>query len=400
MPYSCRKVDDKWKIYKQSSDGKWSVLESSGEHASESACKKQVRALYANESVKNELDITVNGIIGQDVTDEYIDWQMGFSPDDSCFVRITSRGGDYITALGIYNKLRKSGKKIITCAEGLAVSAGAVILLAGDEIQAASNSVIMFHMPKLSSFDPMSSEELAKKSEDLKAYEASLVDICKKRMGGSEEEVRAFLEEERYLTPKEAKKMGLIDKILPFVRKKVEVSNLEGASEQIVAFAKEVNMEVETMALKDLCTKLEIKVEDSASEEQILDVLFGTITDLRKEVETVKASLPKKTQLPSGIVNMIKRSREAELNALVSDGRITPAVATELNNIYNQENVIVSSVDEQGNVTDHFDKMVDALKKNEKVVNFGGQSGTQQLPKISATDNPLVRDAEARAKAN
>lgn len=194
--------------------------------------------------------------------------------------------------------------------------------------------------------------------------------------------------------------MGLIDKILPFVRKKVEVSNLEGASEQIVAFAKEVNMEVETMALKDLCTKLEIKVEDSASEEQILDVLFGTITDLRKEVETVKASLPKKTQLPSGIVNMIKRSREAELNALVSDGRITPAVATELNNIYNQENVIVSSVDEQGNVTDHFDKMVDALKKNEKVVNFGGQSGTQQLPKISATDNPLVRDAEARAKAN
>lgn len=194
--------------------------------------------------------------------------------------------------------------------------------------------------------------------------------------------------------------MGLIDKIIPFVRKKVDVSKLSNASEQIVAFAEEVNMEVEVMALKDLCAKLELKVEDSANEEQILDTLFGTITDLRKEVETVKASIPKKTTVPPGIVNMIKRSREAELNALVSDGRVVPAVAKELNDIFNQEHLIIGSVDEQGNVTDNFEKMVDALKKNEKVVNFGGQSGTQQLPKISATDNPLVRDAEARAKAN
>lgn len=406
MPYKCFKQDDKWIVKKHNEDGSWEALKSSGHHASLVECNKQVRALYSQESVKNEADISLQGEVGWDFSSNFIDYQLFNITKDTVKVNISSRGGDYITALEIYNKLRECGKHIITSIQGLAVSAGAVIALAGDEIEAASNSVIMFHMPEYTSREPLTAEEMQKKVEMMHKFESSLVNIVQNRTGWDEDKSRKFLKSQEYLTPEEAEDMKLIDRILPFARKKVDVTNLD-VPERIVAFVSDKNKEIDDMttveALKGICSKVELKIEDSATEEQIIAKLVEEVTNLRTELaKKPVVSTVQRMKLPETIINMVKRTRETEVNALVNEGKITAAVSSSLVSIFGTDEVISNATDEKGEIRDNFDKVIDALRKNEKVINYGGQTGVQgtgALPRGQQEVNPLIEDAERRAKA-
>lgn len=64
---------------------------------------------------------------------------------DTIHVRINTPGGSVFEGLAIYNTLINSDKKIVTYNDGLCASMGALILLAGDEIHAFPNSLLMIH---------------------------------------------------------------------------------------------------------------------------------------------------------------------------------------------------------------------------------------------------------------
>lgn len=75
-------------------------------------------------------------------------------------VHIDSYGGGVYQALGLYDVIMRSNTPVTTVAEGMTMSAGLLILLAGEHRYATENSVLMIH----SMFDV-----LAGKTEDLKS---------------------------------------------------------------------------------------------------------------------------------------------------------------------------------------------------------------------------------------
>lgn len=328
-------------------------------------------------------------------------------------VNISSRGGDFVAALAIYNVLRESRKRVITSAQGFAGSAAALILLAGDEIHASANAVIMFHMPELSSSEAMSADTMRAIADNMQAAEESIVKMLTQRTSKTPEEITTFLKDELWMTPEKAKEMGIIDKILPFRRRKVSVDASMPA--EITNFVNKQNQEIEKMSLKTICDKFDIQVEDSATEDQLTNSIVDFIEKSKTPptpppappAATVPAasgddSIAKiKAKLPATLVNMVKRSRKTEIDGLVNAGKITVAVGTSLEATYCDETRITNAVNDEGDIVDTFDATIDALKKNEAVVNFGGGSGVQQLPKtVPDSENLLIRDAESRGKSD
>jgi ATP-dependent protease ClpP protease subunit len=406
MPYKCKKVGNKWVVHKHTSKGNWVKLQSSGDHGSLVECNRQVKALYANEpEVRNEVKVDLIGPVDGWMAD-LVAYKL-HETDDTIRVNISSKGGDYFKALEIYNMLRESGKRVITSAQGLCASAGAVILLAGDEIEAAKNSIIVFHMPQVMPNQPLGTDELEKTKQQLTTAEASLIVTLQDRTGWDETECKDFLKEEAYLTPEDAENMKLIDRILPFVRKKVEVNPQLPAV--VLNSINTMNMEVDLMNLKELCGKLSLQVQDNATEDGIVDLVTLHVKGLADQLMKVTTELeatkklvpPKPVELPAGIMNILKRNREGEINSLAVQGKITPAVAKDLVAVYAQDQHIKKYVDENGVVNDTFDSVLASLGKNEKVISFGSQTGLQTVPKPedgAGTVDVLVRDAEKRSK--
>lgn len=336
-------------------------------------------------------------------------YQLEMDKDEKqeCQVNIATKGGDFFEALNIFNMLRESGKKVVTCAQGICASAGAVILLAGDEVCAAENSIIMFHNP-MANLEGVNQEALEKAIENLKKCKDVLNLTISNRCGWKEEKTKKFLDSAQYLTASEAKKMGLIDKILPFKRKKIETSN--ELPVEVMNFVTDANLEVDRMNLKDVCGKLNISITDASTDDEMVAAIVamvatqegqlaeanGKVTELTNKLAEVPVQKQKAT-LPTTIVNMVIRSRELEVSSLVTEGKITPVVANELKNIFVTPDAINAAADDKGEVVDAFDKTVDALRKNEQVMNFAGKTGMQQVPKFTGDEaNLLIRDAEKR----
>jgi ATP-dependent protease ClpP protease subunit len=405
MPYKCKKVNDKYVVHKKGEDGKWSVLKSSGKHDTVEACQKQVKALYAQEGkMQNEVDIELDGYVGYQITADGLNYDLSYINKKEVRISISSKGGDYLEAITIFNKFRECGKKVTTVANGPCISAGAVVLLGGDTIEAASNAIIMFHKPTYSSDKAVDEEEVDKIKDSLTAATISLINTIKERTGWDDDKIRSFLTEEKWLTAQEALDMGIIDKILPFKRKRIDKEGLNAPSE-ILNFVDDQNKELDMTAFRELCSSLEIEISNEATEEEVTQSIVNCVSDLRdqlkqlnEKIKEAEQKIPKpKSKLPTTLLNMVRRNREGEVNQLVSEGKITVAVANELKTVFITDD-IQNHVDEDGNISDAFDKTMDALRKNEKVLNLGERSGTQQLPKTDPKENPLLLDAESRAK--
>jgi ATP-dependent Clp endopeptidase proteolytic subunit ClpP len=66
---------------------------------------------------------------------------------DAITVRINSAGGSVPDGLAIYNALKRHKAHITTVVEGMAMSIASLILMAGDTVEMAENSLLMIHAP-------------------------------------------------------------------------------------------------------------------------------------------------------------------------------------------------------------------------------------------------------------
>jgi ATP-dependent protease ClpP protease subunit len=66
---------------------------------------------------------------------------------DTMTVRINSAGGSVPDGLAIYNALKRHPAHITTVNEGMAMSIASLILMAGDTVEMAENSLLMIHAP-------------------------------------------------------------------------------------------------------------------------------------------------------------------------------------------------------------------------------------------------------------
>ncbi len=126
-------------------------------------------------------------------------------------VYLNTVGGSFYDGLPIYNTLKQHKAHITVKVMGYALSMGSVIMLAGDVIEAAENSLIMIHRAQGEFWG--SAEDMQRGAEILIKHEQAILPEYMRRMGKTANQVQALLNAETWYTAAEAKAAGLVDTI-------------------------------------------------------------------------------------------------------------------------------------------------------------------------------------------
>jgi len=126
-------------------------------------------------------------------------------------VEINSPGGSVFDAVAIYSALRAHPAAVTVKVMGIAASAASYVAMAGDKIVMPSNAFLMVHNPMTFAFG--NADELQDAVDGLRNVEASMTATYVKRSKKSEDEVKAILAKDTYLSAAEALEFGFCDEV-------------------------------------------------------------------------------------------------------------------------------------------------------------------------------------------
>ena len=134
-------------------------------------------------------------------------------------MNIHSDGGLVWVALGMHDILVRHSARIIANVDGIAASAATILLMAADVINVPANSYLFIHDPEMPAAG--NHRDMAKAATKLKQWARDLANIYTDRIedtkGGSRPEILAnvirLMEEETYLTGRDAVELGLADRV-------------------------------------------------------------------------------------------------------------------------------------------------------------------------------------------
>jgi ATP-dependent Clp protease protease subunit len=136
------------------------------------------------------------------------------NPKKEIFFYINSPGGLVNAGLGVYDTMQYIKSPVSTLCIGQASSMGSFLLSAGENGKRFSlpNSRIMVHQPSAGFQGQATDIEIH--ANEIMSLKNRLNEIYSKHTGRSVEEIKNALERDKFLTPQEAKKFGLIDKVV------------------------------------------------------------------------------------------------------------------------------------------------------------------------------------------
>ncbi|KVX53090.1 head maturation protease, ClpP-related [Burkholderia stagnalis] len=129
----------------------------------------------------------------------------------SIVVAINSMGGDVFDAFTIYNALRRYEGKVKGRVDGIAASAASLVLMACDEIEMPENAMLMIHHPH--TIAAGEAGDFRRIADLLDNASAGILAAYVNRSGLSEDDVRAMMDAETWLTAAQAKDKGFCDTI-------------------------------------------------------------------------------------------------------------------------------------------------------------------------------------------
>lgn len=127
-------------------------------------------------------------------------------------VLINSPGGDSSEGVTIYNLLKQHKGRVTVKVMGMAASAASVIAMAGDEIQMLTGSMLMVHNAWTIAVG--NRKDLSYVVGLLDKVDSSMRDIYIQEAGIEEETLKGLMDEETYLTAKEAVEVGFANTVL------------------------------------------------------------------------------------------------------------------------------------------------------------------------------------------
>lgn len=127
-------------------------------------------------------------------------------------VRINSPGGDVFDGLAIYNSLKAHPATINTFVDGWAASAASFIMLAGDTVSMAENSMAMIH--KAWGVGIGNADDMLALNGVLNKIDGQIAGMYAAKTGKTSDECLAAMAAETWFTAAEAKDFGLIDSIV------------------------------------------------------------------------------------------------------------------------------------------------------------------------------------------
>lgn len=135
-------------------------------------------------------------------------------------IHLNSGGGSVFSGLAIIGVIEnfksKKSCKTISIIEGLAASMASVIACACDKVVMKENSFMMIH--PASSFAWGNAEDLRHTADLLEKVDGQLRDVYMKRFNGEKEKLDELVDNETWLTAKEAKGYNLCDEIQESVK--------------------------------------------------------------------------------------------------------------------------------------------------------------------------------------
>lgn len=129
-------------------------------------------------------------------------------------IRINSPGGDVNQAIAMRTMLMNSGMESIQISiEGMCASAATLIsCLPGSSVSMSEGSEFMIHNPKSAARGEAKDFEAAAKR--MRNTERECASIYARKSGKTEDEIRAWMDAETWMTAKEAKENGFVDTVL------------------------------------------------------------------------------------------------------------------------------------------------------------------------------------------
>ena len=129
-------------------------------------------------------------------------------------LHINSPGGSVFEGIAIYNMLKQNKAHVNVYVDGLAASIASVIAMSGDAIFMPSNSMLMIHNPWTMAVGNAS--ELRKQADDLDKITESSIQTYLNQAGDKldEETLRQLMDDETWLTAKEAVDYGLATEVV------------------------------------------------------------------------------------------------------------------------------------------------------------------------------------------
>lgn len=134
-----------------------------------------------------------------------------FSAAKTLNVYINSPGGSVFDGVAIHNVLKRHKARKIVHIDGLAASIASVIAMAGDEIQIASNGMMMIHDPWAIAMG--NSRDFRKMADSLDKVRDAILASYVDRSTSSEEDLTQWMADETWFTAAEAVEVGLADSI-------------------------------------------------------------------------------------------------------------------------------------------------------------------------------------------
>ena len=136
------------------------------------------------------------------------------NPKKEIFFYITSPGGLVTSGLGIYDTMQYIKSPVSTLCIGQASSMGSFLLAAGAKGKRFSlpNSRIMVHQPSAGFQGQATDIEIH--ANEILFLKKRLNEIYSKHTGRTVEQIKNALERDKFMTPEEAEKFGLIDEVV------------------------------------------------------------------------------------------------------------------------------------------------------------------------------------------
>lgn len=179
--------------------------------------KNKYYALYVDEDQKAANiniygDITSYPWTEKDVSAYNLSKEIEGLDVEQINVYLNSYGGEVAEGIAIYNSLKRHKAAVKTVCDGMACSIASVIFMAGDERIMNNASLLMIH--NAWTYTSGNADQLRKEADDLDKISNLSVKAYMEHISISEEELKALLDAETFLSPEEALEYGFATTII------------------------------------------------------------------------------------------------------------------------------------------------------------------------------------------
>lgn len=176
-----------------------------------------------NEKIENEIlqkrRVFLSDAVDQDTAKDiirklwYLDWK---DPGKPILFVINSPGGAVDSGFAIFDQIKLLKSPVYTLVTGLAASMGSLLMLAAPKGKrfATANSRIMIHQPLIGGVIQGQATDLDIQAKEMLKTRDLIVKIYSEATGKDPASVAKAIDRDNWMTPDEAKKFGLVDKIV------------------------------------------------------------------------------------------------------------------------------------------------------------------------------------------